>query len=335
VLSPPDHLAEGEIVAALARHWGLAAATVTYRPLGFGSHHWEATDAAGTRWFATVDELAAKRRFRDEPVEAAYERLRAALGAATDLRRAGRGFVVAPLPTRDGEPLVRLAQRYALALYPYVPGRSFDWGQYGPEHGQALLDLVVGVHTAPPSARRRALADDFAVSYRDELAAALTPGAVHPDSGPYARPTADLLAAHEAAVRRFLDRYDALVATARTRAGRAVLTHGEPHPGNTILAPDGWRLIDWETALVAPPERDLWSLDPGDGSILDGYAAATGVRPLSELLELYRVRWDVAELALDVGRFRRPHAGNADDDKTWEILTTLVTALDQTAPGRT
>ena len=38
-----------------------------------------------------------------------------------------------------------------------------------------------------------------------------------------------------------------------------LLTHGEPHPGNAMLAADGWRLVDWDTALVAPLERDLWA----------------------------------------------------------------------------
>ena len=103
-----------------------------------------------------------------------------------------------------------------------------------------------------------------------------------------------------------------------------MLTHGEPHPGNTMLTPDGWRLIDWDTVLVAPPERDLWSLDPGDGSVLARYGEATGVRPLSPLLELYRIRWDLADLAVDVSRFRRPHRGTADDEASWELVRSLV-----------
>jgi spectinomycin phosphotransferase/16S rRNA (guanine(1405)-N(7))-methyltransferase len=84
---------------------------------------------------------------------------------------------------------------------------------------------------------------------------------------------------------------------------------------------DGWLLIDWETTLVAPPERDLWSLDPGDGSILAAYAGATGVTPSPSTMDLYRLRWDLADLAVVVSRFRAPHPGNADDDESWTILT--------------
>lgn len=94
-----------------------------------------------------------------------------------------------------------------------------------------------------------------------------------------------------------------------------------------MRAADGWRLIDWETALVAPPERDLWNLDPGDGSVLGAYARATGVTPLPSMLELYRIRWDLADIAVDVGRFRRPHTGTADDEKSWDILSRLLAHL--------
>ena len=68
-------------------------------------------------------------------------------------------------------------------------------------------------------------------------------------------------------------------------------------------------LIDWETALLAPPERDLWSLDSGDGWMLDHYAAATGKRPDASTLDLYRIRWDLADISAYVSRFRAPHSG--------------------------
>jgi aminoglycoside phosphotransferase (APT) family kinase protein len=134
-----------------------------------------------------------------------------------------------------------------------------------------------------------------------------------------------LLAEHADPVRRLLARYDELAG--RSRPAGMVLTHGETHPGNTMLTADGWVLVDWDTALVAPPERDLWSLDPGDGSVLRGYADATGVTPSQALLELYRIRWDLADLAVGVSRFRRHHPGSPDDDKSWDDLCSLVVRL--------
>jgi hypothetical protein len=239
--TPPADLPEPALRAALEVGWSLRAATLVYRPVGFGSHHWELTDTAGGRRFVTVDDLRSRRVTVGEPLSAGYDRLRAALAAAQALRAAGRDFVVAPLPSRDGEPLARLADAFAVAVYPFVAGESFDSGNYSPEHRRAVLDLVVSVHAAAPQVRGRALPDDYAIAFRDAVAATLDRNdAGDPGLGPYARPAAALLAAHAPGVRHALARYDTLVRAARADPAGPVLTHGEPHPGNTIRAGGGW-----------------------------------------------------------------------------------------------
>ena len=325
MLTPPDGVPETALAPMLERWWGLAAASVQYQAVGWGSHHWDVTDTAGRRWFVTLDELEHKRRSADEPLTAGFGRLRAALAAARDLRDGGASFVVAPVPTADGEPVARVSDGYGVAVYPFIDGERFGWGEFSsPEHRLGVLGLVAAVHTAPAAARRHARADDYAVPHRDDLEAACAPAGEAPDCGPYARPAALLMKQHAAPVGRLLARYDRLVRQARARGTAAVLTHGEPHPGNTMRTADGWLLIDWDTALVAPPERDLWSLDPGDGSILEAYARATGVRAQPYLLDLYRLQWDIADVAIEVSRFRRPHAGSIDDDEAWTLLRSNV-----------
>lgn len=325
MLTPPDDLTETDLVTAVAGGWGITAASMSYRPVGFGSHHWEITDPGGARWFVTADELEHKRHHSGEPLGTAFGRLRGSLAAARSLREHGRAFVVAPVPALNGEPLVRVAERFGVALYPYVEGESFVWGEFPNQaHRRAVLDLIVGVHTAPRAVCGQAPADDFAVPHRDDLQAALDGAAGADDWGPYARCTADLLAEYGAPIRRLLDRYDELAEQGRTQPTRSVLTHGESHPGNTMRTAKGWLLIDWDTALVAPPERDLWNLDPGDGSVLRAYTDATGVSPLPAMLQLYRIRWNLADIAVEVARFRRPHGGTPNDDASWQVLRSVV-----------
>jgi spectinomycin phosphotransferase/16S rRNA (guanine(1405)-N(7))-methyltransferase len=179
--------------------------------------------------------------------------------------------------------------------------------------------MVRAVHAAPPPIRDRAPRES-AVPHRDSLEAALD-GNVG-DTGPYAERVTDLFAAYRGPVRLLLSRHDALAAGAGP--DRSVLTHGEPHPANTMRTAAGWRLIDWDTARVAPPERDLWLLG---NEVRHSYAEATGVVPRADLLEMYRLRWDIADLAVDADRFRRPHTGTADDDKTFTILQNLIIGL--------
>ena len=327
MLTPPDGLSEASLVSALATHWRLSAASVAYLPVGFGSHHWEVADSAGARWFVTADELYKKSMCLGESLEIAFERLRRALTAAIDLRNQGCPFVIAPVPADGGQVLVRAGDEFGVALYPFVDGVTYEWGELSsPAHRQALLEMVIAVHTAPDAARVRAMTDDYSIPHRDELEMLLDPAAHGevPERGPFTRPLAQLVVGNKQAIESLLARYDELCGQARRRPTRMVLTHGEPHPGNTMLTPDGWRLIDWDTALFAPPERDLWSLDPGDGSVLQAYAAATGVRPLPHLLELFRARWDLADTAVDVSRFIRPHQGTAEDDASWRNLSSVI-----------
>jgi hypothetical protein len=148
VHTPPADLPEPVLRGALQAGWSLRVATLAYRPVGFGSHHWELTDTTGARRFVTVDDLRTRRVTTGEPLAAGYDRLRAALTAAQALRAAGHDFVVAPLPSRDGEPLAPLGDSFAMAVYPFVPGENCDCS---PEHRRAVLDLLVAVHTAPPA----------------------------------------------------------------------------------------------------------------------------------------------------------------------------------------
>ncbi len=330
------------LVSVLTRGWQVAVASVAYRALGFGSHHWEVIDAAGTRWFATADELVTKQHSSGESLSAAFGRLRASLAAARDLRDCGAAFVVAPVPTLDGEPLVRANEQFAVALYPFAKCLGLAWGEFPtPAHQCAVLDLIVAVHAAPATARRHALADDFVVPHRDELEATLLAGWL----GQLGQ-LGQLGRRDRQGVRSVRSSCRAPASRTCWRGPAAARSIRRPCCADTIPArwngpdargtapwqhdadPAGWLLIDWDTALIAPPERDPWSLDPGDGSILGAYADATGVTPLPSILELYRIRWDLADMAGCVSRFRQAHAGSRDDDMSCEVLRSLVERID-------
>jgi spectinomycin phosphotransferase/16S rRNA (guanine(1405)-N(7))-methyltransferase len=329
MLSPPEGLPESRLIDAIAECWGVTIASIGYRAVGFGSHHWVATDAGETRWFITVDDLTVKRHAIGEPSGAAFERLRSALASARELERAGNRFVVAPVPALSGEPLVRLGPRFAVAVYPFVDGQSYCWGEaLTPELRRELLKLIVALHSTAMPITSSTRIDDFTVPHRDVVELLLSDPRPGWTGGPYGEPTVQLVAKNAQRVRRLLSRYDTLVAAVRRDHKSLVPTHGEPHPGNVMLTATGLRLIDWDTALMAPPERDLWILDPDDGSTYEAYAAATARMVRREAIDLYRVRWDVADLGTFLARFHDPHPGNRDDDQSWRELAALVEQME-------
>ena len=74
-------------------------------------------------------------------------------------------------------------------------------------------------------------------------------------------------------------------------------------------------LVDWDTCLLAPPERDLWMLAAEDHGIPDLYRARTGTALDPRLLQAHRLRWDLADVESCVRALRARH-GDDEDSRT-------------------
>ena len=327
MLAPPADLAEGDLRAALAG-WGIEAASLTYRPVGFGSHHWDVLDAPGRRWFVTVDDVDAARASTEEPWAEARARLAAALDTAARLADAGADFVIAPVWTATADVLVDVGG-YAVSLFPHVSGESFSWGPFvPPDVRDGVVDVLARLHAIDASCAPDVQLDDHTIPHRDALMAALDPAAPVPSSGRFAAPVHALLHAHAVALRHRLLDYDDGLRTAARAGADLVISHGEPHPGNVMRVPRrGLVLVDWDTVRLAPRERDLWMVDPGDGSVLRAYEARTGIRPDPRWVDLHRLGWDLADLAAFAHTLRRPHVGDASDLKSWLAVQVVVARL--------
>jgi spectinomycin phosphotransferase/16S rRNA (guanine(1405)-N(7))-methyltransferase len=306
---------------------------MTYLAIGAGSHHWGVEDRDGGSWFVTVDDLDARMHDPSESRSMVFERLGAAFAGAHALHEAGAEFVVAPIAARDGDVLLRLDDRWAVAVFPKVEGESFRGGQPMPvESRLAVVALVARLHACGDSARAHARTDHYAVESRTDLELALRDPRGCLDVGPYADELASAIITHEPLIERMLAEYDELVSATRALAQRRVLTHGEPHAGNVMRTASGWVLVDWDTTLVAAPERDLWMLETGDGRATAAYAAATGTDISAATLDLFRLRWDLADLSLDVAHLRAPHGKSEDDARAWLGVTSI---LERHASGAT
>ena len=324
MLTRPAGLSDDELQEVIERAWNVAADSLEYRPVGFGSHHWVATEGTGLQHFVTVDELAPGSRSGDE-ISALGMHLRPALEAATQLRAAGCRFVVAPISTSAGDPFVQFDD-FAVALYPFIGGRSFSYeDSFAGADRDQILECVAGLHTVPIDAIRVPHTDRFVVPWLDELSRSTRP--TGRPSGPYSMRASQLLIEHEAEIRELVARYRSLVIRYQRDPGPVVVTHGEIHPGNVMKTPNGWVIVDWDTLLLAPPERDLWRLAPADGSVLHTYTDATGREPLDWLIDLYAVRWDLADIASFAAVFRNPHDDTEDSRKALGMLHSVVGRL--------
>jgi spectinomycin phosphotransferase len=74
----------------------------------------------------------------------------------------------------------------------------------------------------------------------------------------------ELLRAQRAAVDALLDRADELAEVLITRSPQQIVCHGDFHAGNVLIGNDGAvYIVDWDTLLLAPKERDLMAIGMG------------------------------------------------------------------------
>ena len=320
MLTRPDDLSDGQIRAGLAAGWHFAAEALSYLPAGFGSHHWLATDAGGRQLFLIVHDLPRMRHSRLDTAEAAYARLETAFACALSLRRdANLEFVIAPVPAASGKVVRRLSGRYSLAACPYLadaePGHD---GEFPAGDRPTVVRLLTALHQAvPPAAPLRC---DFELQNADGLRAAMESTGVPWRTGRYGEPARALLARRAAGVIALLAAYGELAAEARSRPERSVVTHGEPGPENVLKTPGGYVIVDWDFVRLAPPERDLWELAETDRSVLAAYTEATGTAIDSGALALFRMWYDLSEIAGYIDLFRAAHDDTEDTAESWQNL---------------
>lgn len=323
----PRDLDRVELADLLRRHWALDGVALDHLPVGFGGHHWLATDAGGARWFVTADDLEAGFQHGGSP-DAAFAALERAYGTAAALcHQAGLEFVVAPLRDREGAVLRRLDARYSVSVAPFVAGTSAPFGAYtSADERRAMGRLVARLHAAT-EAIDRALprAEDFAVPSRAELFEALADVDRPWDSGPFAEPVRVLLRSSRRDLERRFREYDGLAAEFAGTGDSWVVTHGEPHSANVVREPGrSLLLVDWDTTLLAPRERDLRMVLDDDLTGWDEYAAVCNAELDGRALELYRLQWDLADVATFVKDLRRPHERTDDTLVAWEALTSYL-----------
>jgi spectinomycin phosphotransferase/16S rRNA (guanine(1405)-N(7))-methyltransferase len=314
MLNPPHSFSEDGLRALLANSWKVQVATLAYVPVGFGSHHWSVQDTDGGRWFVNVDDLAAFPLDTDDPLRS--------LGNALSVPRAlvdgGHPLTVAPEPTIDGAPLAELGTGFAVSVHRHLDGESFDWQPWekaGPGLAAEALAVVTDLHRVPRAAWGAAEVETFAIPKRAGLEALLTGQVLDAGLGPFARHASRAISRRAPALSALLAHYDRLAEEARAEPDGFVLTHGEPHLGNFMRVGGRLLLIDWDSARIGPPERDLWSFGLGD----------------PRLRELFRLRWDLAETAVDLAQFAAPHTGAANERTTWTTLVDTLAALETTA----
>jgi spectinomycin phosphotransferase len=322
---PPATLGDNDIARGLTGTWALEFDDIRYVERGGGSYHWIAEVGRAPAYFITVDDLDTK-PWMGGRRDATFEGLAAAYEAALALRNeAALAFVVGPLRCPRGSTILRMCDQYSMAVFPFVAGHFGTWGDDLTDSVRgALLQELATLHQATPLLVRGVAPRSLDLPERPLLAAAL--GALDRpwEGGPFSEPARLALAHHARDVTGWLEQLDVLASRIEGADGAAVLTHGEPHPGNVIQTSEGLRLVDWDTVAWARPERDLWMLDDGSPEGLVRYEDLTGRAVSDTAISFYRLAWTLSDIASLADRFRARHEESEWNAAMWSEFERLL-----------
>jgi spectinomycin phosphotransferase len=324
----PVGLDDNELPGELSEGWGVEARAVDYVAAGFGSYHWIATDEHHQRFFVTVDDLEHKAWLGDT-CDSAFAGLRTAFDTALALRsRGGLAFVVAPLPTLGGETVRRVGPRHSIALFPYLEGAAGEFSDdISAAHRGDVVRLLAELHQSPPASSPWTRRVDLDFVGRSGLEAAMTDLDSTWRGGPFAEPARAWLASRAGDLGRLMTDFDQLMGAVAASDIARVITHGEPHPGNLLRSHGSVVLIDWDTVALAPPERDLWLVATASGDEVALYAELTGHQVTQVAMSLYRLAWELTDVAAYIEAFRSLHQHSEDAEDAWLHLNRSIDRL--------
>ena len=286
---PPD-VTDEQVLEAVRAHWEPRADAVEHLPVGWGAHHWRVDVAGEPVLFATLDPDLPRHTLAS--LEAAYA---SAAGLGLD-------FVWPSVPRRDGGYVVALGQR-KLSATGWLDGSR-------PEASVADLPVLLAeLHAAPVPASALAWHTEIDPDLGDRLRDLLQQPWPEP-LGPAAH---ELVAEHLAQVGGWAREHARLVALADPAT--YVVTHGEPHVRNQWIARGRTWLIDWESLLLAPRERDLATL-VHEGRDVDHDP---------QMVRLFDLEWRLSEIWSFAQWLQGPHAGDTDDHTALGGLTEELT----------
>lgn len=253
-------LDEPKLIACLRDEFGVDVHTIAFLPIGADFN------TAVYRAYADGGDYFVKLRrggFNDVTVMVPHL-----------LHERGMNEVIPPLTTRTGALWAGLDE-YAVTLSPFVAGldghdaglTDDQWRQFG--------RAIKGLHTVelPPELGERIPRETFSGRWRDQMRGFLAQVERETFSDPSAAGMAALLRDNRDTVSELVSRAERLAAELKEGMQSFALCHADAHAWNLLIEQSGklW-LVDWDTLIHAPKERDL--MFPGSGLFFDGRSPA-------------------------------------------------------------
>lgn len=254
MLEPPQ-LKDQKIIDCLRAEYGLPVRTIAFLPLGadLNTAVYRAAADDGSLYFVKL------RKAGFNPVSVVVPSL---------LFEAGLRQVIPALKTKTGRLWTELPP-FKLILYPFVEGQHAYDRNLSPEHWVEFGAALKRLHQAdlPAAIQSQIPRDDFSSKWCQRLKHFLGQVENETFADPVAAELADFLKSQKAVLGELLEQTEHCRKSLQEKPPEFVLCHADIHGWNLLIDKNNvLYMVDWDTLIFAPKERDLMFIGGGFGN---------------------------------------------------------------------
>ena len=245
MLEKPD-IQDEQIIGCLRDAYGLHISEINFLPLGADRNTavYRAVADDGSPYFVKL------RRDDFNEVSVIIPKL---------LHDQGVRQVILPILAQSGSLWV-LVDGFHLMIYPFVSGRNGYEIPLTDQHWIELGQVLKGLHTAalPPEIAARIPRETYSGQWRTIVKQFQRQVETMSFDDPVSAALADLLKAQEPTISTLVRRAERLGEVLQKQPPQFVLCHADIHAANLLIEADSTlHVVDWDTTILAPKERDL------------------------------------------------------------------------------
>ncbi len=316
MLEKPE-IADQQIIACLQDHYGLLISHIAFLPLG-------------------VDPNAAVYRVVTDAQMAYFLKLRrgafdqAAVALPKYFSDQGLAQIIAPLASLSGQLWGKLDDFNGF-LYPFVVGRDGYEAGLSDYHWADLGAAMRRIHSTrlPSTILQYIRRETYSAQWRERVKVFLERVEIDSWQEPIAQKTADLLSAKRSTISDLVLRSARLAQALQLQTPELVVCHTDLHAGNILIDHSGALfIVDWDSPLLAPKERDLMFIGSGlmgnRRSLQEEEALfypAYGETSINKIaLAYYRYERIIEDIAVFCEQLLLTDAGGADRESAFHYL---------------
>lgn len=195
---------------------------------------------------------------------------------------------------------INVFETYPAVLFNFIPGKEMLEQKLTDQQVEELGIIIGKVHKATHQVGEFPRKETFTSKDREVFFNVVERIQSHAKSeNVYERQLIDLFLAKKERIMQEYSRLDDMSYILAAKNLPFVLCHSDPTAGNILIGEKNELfIIDWDTPLLAPKERDLFFFQERLEPFMKGYTSIVGETVLdNDVLEFYRLEWNVQEIA--------------------------------------